>query len=69
MNLPPRRFMHLAAGAAALPAVARIAWAQSYPARPIKLIVPFPAGGGADAIGRIVVERMRVSSAVLIWKC
>ena len=61
MNLPHRRqFLHLAAGAAALPAVSRIAWAQAYPARPITVIVPVPAGGGSDAVGRMLAERMRV---------
>jgi tripartite-type tricarboxylate transporter receptor subunit TctC len=61
MNLPRRRFLHLAAGAAALPAVSRIAWAQSYPSRPITMIVPFPPGGLADVIGRIAAEGMRAS--------
>jgi len=56
-----RQFLHLAAGAAALPAVSRVAWAQTYPSRPITMIVPFPAGGPTDTIGRIVAEGMRVS--------
>ena len=43
-----RQFLHLAAGAAALPAMPRFAWAQTYPARPVRLIVPFPAGGVLD---------------------
>jgi tripartite-type tricarboxylate transporter receptor subunit TctC len=59
MKLPRRRFLHLAAGAAALAAVSRIARAQTYPSRPITMIVPFPAGGSTDVIGRIVAERMR----------
>ena len=59
MNLPRRRFLRLAAVAAALPAVARTASAQSYPARPITMIVPFPAGGANDVIARIMAERMR----------
>ena len=58
MKLPRRTFLHLAAGAAALPVMSRIARAQSYPARPITLIIPF-AGGGMDTVGRIVAERMR----------
>jgi len=62
MKIPHRRqFLHLAAGAAALPAISRIALAQSYPTRPITIIVPFPAGAGADAVGRILAEGMRVS--------
>jgi tripartite-type tricarboxylate transporter receptor subunit TctC len=56
-----RRFLHLAAGAAALPAVMRDASAQSYPTRPITMIVPFAAGGPADAIARIIGERMKRS--------
>jgi tripartite-type tricarboxylate transporter receptor subunit TctC len=45
MKLPRRRFLHLAAGAAALPAVSRIARAQAYPARPVRIIAGFPPGG------------------------
>src|SRR5262245_57914931 len=54
-----RQFLHLATGTAALPAFARIARAQAYPTRPITLVLPFAAGGGADVILRIIVERMR----------
>jgi tripartite-type tricarboxylate transporter receptor subunit TctC len=54
MKLLRRQFLHLAAGAAALPAVSQIAWAQTYPARPVRLIVPFPAGGAADLVGRMM---------------
>ena len=61
MKLPRRTFLHLAAGAAALPAVSRFAWAQAYPSRPITMIVPFPPGGLADVIGRIAAEGMRAS--------
>jgi hypothetical protein len=52
MKLPRRNFLHLAAGAAALPAVSRIAWTQAYPMRPITIVVPFPAGGPVDTLGR-----------------
>ena len=48
MKLPRRNFLHLAAGAAALPGVSRFTWAQAYPTRPVRLIVPFPAGGVLD---------------------
>src|SRR5215510_4551948 len=49
MKLPHRRqFLHLAAGAAALPAVSRFAWAQAYPTRPVRIIVGFAAGGPAE---------------------
>jgi hypothetical protein len=58
---PRRRFLGLAAGAAALPAVSRITMAQTYPLRPITMIVPFPAGGLTDVIGRVLTERMRKS--------
>ena len=60
MTLPRRRFLHLAAGAAALPAVlpavSRMAWAQSYPARPVRLVVQVPAGSAPDIIARVIAD-------------
>jgi tripartite-type tricarboxylate transporter receptor subunit TctC len=57
MKLPHRRqFLHLAAGAAALPAVSRFAWAQAYPTRPVRIIAPFAAGGNVDLTARMMGE-------------
>jgi tripartite-type tricarboxylate transporter receptor subunit TctC len=62
MRLLRRQFLQLAAATAAMPAISRVAFAQTgYPSHPVTMIVPFPAGGGADAIGRVVAERMRRS--------
>jgi tripartite-type tricarboxylate transporter receptor subunit TctC len=61
MKLPRRQFLHLAAGAATLQAVSRVAWAQAYPTRPITMVVPFPPGGPLDTVGRITAESMRVT--------
>src|SRR5712672_2369130 len=61
MKLARRKFLHLAAGALSMPAIARAAWAQTYPARTITIIVPFAAGGGTDTTARILAERMTAS--------
>ncbi len=58
MTLPRRKFLHLAAGAAALPVLPRLASAQAYPSRPITIIVPYLAGGPADGLARPLAERM-----------
>jgi tripartite-type tricarboxylate transporter receptor subunit TctC len=56
-----RQFLHLAAVAATLPAVSRVMWAQSYPTRPVTMVVAFGAGGPSDVIARILAEGMRAS--------
>jgi tripartite-type tricarboxylate transporter receptor subunit TctC len=66
MNLPRRRFLHLVAGAAALPAVSRVAWAQSYPTRPVRLVIPFPPGGAFDAVGRPLADKMKPLLGTLV---
>jgi tripartite-type tricarboxylate transporter receptor subunit TctC len=68
MKLPRRQFLHLAAGAAALPAVSRIAWAQAYPSRPVTLIVFVPAGGAPDINARLVGQSLsqRLGHSVVI---
>ena len=54
LKLPRRKFLHLAAGAAALPAVSRVARAQAYPTRPVTMVVTYPAGSGSDVMARII---------------
>jgi hypothetical protein len=56
MKFPRRTFLHLATGAAAL--LSRIAWAQTYPSRPVTIIVPVPPGGVADPIARILADHL-----------
>ena len=54
MKLPRRQFLHLVAGAAALPAVSRVAWAQAYPSRPVRIISPFGTAGANDLVARLI---------------
>src|SRR5215475_5455091 len=61
MKLHRRQVLHLAACAAALPAMSRVAWAQTYPSRPVTMIVPFPAGGATATLARVLAEHMKTT--------
>src|SRR5262245_50578344 len=58
MKLPRRQFLHLAAGAATLPALSGVASAQTYPSRPVRIIVGYPPGGATDAIARLIAQQL-----------
>jgi tripartite-type tricarboxylate transporter receptor subunit TctC len=58
MTLPRRAVLHLVAASAALPAAARMTWAQAYPARPVRIIVPFPAGQASDTVARLIGQSL-----------
>jgi tripartite-type tricarboxylate transporter receptor subunit TctC len=68
MKLPRRQFLHLAVGAAALPAVSRVAWAQAYPTRPLRLIVGYTPGGAGDILSRVIGQWLseRLGQPVII---
>ena len=68
VKFPRRKFLHLAAGAAALPAVSRFAWAQTYPTRPVRIIVGFPPGGPNDIFARLLGRHLseRLGQPVII---
>src|SRR5262245_25598119 len=58
MKFPRRRFLHVAAGAAALAALSRVAVAQSYPTRPVRIIVGYPPGGSTDVMARLMGQQL-----------
>jgi tripartite-type tricarboxylate transporter receptor subunit TctC len=58
MKLPRRRFLHLAAAAAALSTGSRVAWAQSYPTRAVRIIIPWPAGQATDTVARLIGQSL-----------
>jgi len=68
MKLPRRAFLQLAGGPAALAVVSRSAWSQTYPSRPVRLVVPFPAGQATDTIARLVGQSLsdRIGQPVVI---
>jgi tripartite-type tricarboxylate transporter receptor subunit TctC len=58
MKIARRKFLHLAAGASVLPLVSRMAWGQAYPTKPVRIIVPFPAGNASDIVARLIGQRL-----------
>jgi tripartite-type tricarboxylate transporter receptor subunit TctC len=68
VKLPRRQFLHLAAGAVALPALSRISWAQAYPTRPVRIVVGFPPGTSSDITARLIAEWLsqRLGQQVLV---
>src|SRR3954447_8752757 len=66
MKLPRRQFLHLIAGTAVFPSISRIARAQAYPSRPIRLVIPFPPGGAFDAVGRPWADKVKPLLATVV---
>src|SRR2546425_13141191 len=70
MKLPRRKFLHLAAGAAALPALSRVAGAETYPTRPVRILVGYSAGSASDIIARLIAQWLseRLGQQVVVEK-
>jgi tripartite-type tricarboxylate transporter receptor subunit TctC len=68
MKRPRRRFLQLAAGAAALPAVSQLVWAQTYPSRPVRIVVGYPAGIAPDVTARLIAQSLsdRLGQQVIV---
>src|ERR1051325_5066375 len=66
MKLPRRQFLYLIAGTAVFPTISRIARAQAYPSRPIRLVIPFPPGGAFDAVGRPWADKVKPLLATVV---
>jgi tripartite-type tricarboxylate transporter receptor subunit TctC len=68
MKLPRRRFLHLAAGAAVLPALSGAALALDYPTRPVPFVVGFPGGSATDIVGRLIAQSLseRLGQQVIV---
>jgi tripartite-type tricarboxylate transporter receptor subunit TctC len=71
MGLPRRRFLHLAAAAAAPPIISRSAWAQGYPTRPVRIVVGFAAGSAFDILARLIGQRFleRLGQPFVVENC